>query len=106
VFGAIRAKRTWFAFVVVVLIVLGSFAHAIGRIDVSCSAARGTIFRARRTIRFGGFALFVQIRIDWTIFAFRFTFAILVFARRTRGTDTFFLAEFTYVALFTRCGTW
>jgi hypothetical protein len=58
VFGAVRTDGTRFAFVVVALVVLGSFASARGCVVVSGYNASGTIFRARRTIGFGGFALF------------------------------------------------
>ena len=63
---------------VFVLVVVGSFAEAGGGVGVACRGTRGTAFAAGGAIGFGGFAWFVQIRINVTFFAGSLTAEILV----------------------------
>ena len=83
VVGTIGTGWAWFTVVVVVLVIVGSFAKASGWFDVAGGSTRGTVFAARGTIGFGRFANFIQIRIHVTFFAGCLTAEILVLARGT-----------------------
>ena len=87
--GTIGPGWAWCTFVVVVLIKQGAFAKARGSIGVAGGGTRGTIVVAGGAIGFGRFARLVQIGINVTFFARRFTFAVLVLPGGACCANTF-----------------
>ena len=89
--GTIGALGAGLAVVVVVLVVVGSFAEA-GFVCWSTGAGTsGSIFGARGAIGFGGFTLFVQVGVDFAFFTSGFASAVLVltgWAGRTGAIGT------------------
>jgi hypothetical protein len=104
--GTIATGWAFFACILFVLVVVGSFAEAIGIFGIASGATRGTIFTAGGTICFGSFAFFVQIRVHSTFFTFCFTSAVLVL---TGGALRTILAhvqiEFAQITFRTRTGS-
>ena len=86
--GTIGPLGAGVAVVVVVLVVVGSFAEAGFACWSTGAGTSGSIFGARRAIGFGGFTLFVQVGVDFAFFTTGFASAVLVLTGWAGRTGT------------------